>query len=219
VRFAYALARFRASGTTVWVRRVSEPSQDPSAASGWKDALPIARLFDESRGASLRGDVIGGISICVVMIPSVVAYADLVGLPPSPRALRGACRDARIRGLREFTAGDRRPRRGDRPPRRAATTYISMLLAAGAKPLFVCRQTGTSLDMIEKHYGDARVDAAQLDEMIGEFKPPTGNPPDCESRPAAVEGQRTLCVLRVPTRAGDRGRTGDVQLGKLAFYR
>jgi hypothetical protein len=36
-------------------------------------------------------------------------------------------------------------------------TYISMLLAAGAKPLFVCRQTGTSLEMIEKHYGDARV--------------------------------------------------------------
>jgi hypothetical protein len=32
-----------------------------------------------------------------------------------------------------------------------------MLLAAGAKPLFVCRQTGTSLEMIEKHYGDARV--------------------------------------------------------------
>ena len=81
--FTYALARFRASGTTVWVRRVSEPSRDPSAAFGWKDALPIARLFDESRGASLRGDVIGGISVCVVMIPSVVAYADLVGLPPA----------------------------------------------------------------------------------------------------------------------------------------
>src|SRR5882724_6041198 len=42
-----------------------------------------------------------------------------------------------------------------------------MLLAAGARPLFVCRQTGTSLEMIEKHYGDTRVDAEQLDEMIG----------------------------------------------------
>src|SRR6266478_5202997 len=56
-------------------------------------------------------------------------------------------------------------------------TYISTLLAAGAKPLFVCRQTGTSLEMIEKHYGDARVDAEQLDEMIGELEPPTRNLP------------------------------------------
>ena len=57
-----------------------------------------------------------------------------------------------------------------------------MLLDAGAKPLFVCRQTGTSLEMIEKHYGDARVDADQLDEMIGELvadREPTGNPPGC----------------------------------------
>ena len=45
-------------------------------------------------------------------------------------------------------------------------TYISMLLDAGAKPLFVCRQTGTSLEMIEKHYGDARVDADQLDRRV-----------------------------------------------------
>ena len=56
-------------------------------------------------------------------------------------------------------------------------TYISTLLAAGAKPLFVCRQTGTSLEMIEKHYGDARVDAVHLDKMIGELDPSTRNPP------------------------------------------
>jgi hypothetical protein len=31
--------------------------------------------------------------------------------------------------------------------------------------------------MIEKHYGDARVDAEQLGEMIGEFESPTGNLP------------------------------------------
>ena len=29
----------------------------------------------------------------------------------------------------------------------------------------------------EKHYGDARVDADQLDEMIGEFESATGNLP------------------------------------------
>src|SRR5712691_1453135 len=102
-------------------------------------------------------------------------------------------------------------------------TYISTLLAAGAKPLFVCRQTGTSLEMIEKHYGDARVDAAHLDEMIGEFDPSTRNPSGTRSitsegalRPKA---RKPSVLPRVLTRAGDRGRTGDVQLGKLAFYR
>ena len=56
---------------------------EPSGASGWKDVLPIVRLFGKSSGESLRGDVIGGISACVVMIPSVIAYADLAGLPPA----------------------------------------------------------------------------------------------------------------------------------------
>jgi hypothetical protein len=95
-----------------------------------------------------------------------------------------------------------------------------MLLAAGAKPLFACRQTGTSLDMIEKHYGEARVAAAQLDELIGEFKPPTGNLPGTlptardDPRPSKVK--EPVVFHGVPTRAGDRGRTGDVQLGKLS---
>ena len=97
-----------------------------------------------------------------------------------------------------------------------------MLLDAGAKPLFVCRQTGTSLEMIEKHYGDARVDADQLDEMIGELESPTGNLPGTlpdagdDSLPSKVK--EPFVFYGVPRRAGDRGRTGDVQLGKLAFY-
>src|SRR5262245_48299923 len=56
-----------------------------------------------------------------------------------------------------------------RPFCNARHTYISFLLVAGAKPLFVCRQTGTSLEMIERHYGDARVVAEELDDLIGEF--------------------------------------------------
>jgi len=96
-----------------------------------------------------------------------------------------------------------------------------MLLDAGAKPLFVCRQTGTSLEMIEKHYGDARVDADQLDEMIGELESPTGNLPgtlpdaDDDSLPSKVK--EPFVFYGVPMRAGDRGRTGDVQLGKLSW--
>ena len=56
---------------------------EPSRGSSWKDVLPIVEIFGKRRGESLRGDVIGGISACVVMIPSVIAYADLAGLPPA----------------------------------------------------------------------------------------------------------------------------------------
>jgi integrase len=120
---------------------------------------------------------------------------------------------------REWLPALRALRIRPRPFYNCRHTYISMLLAAGAKPLFVCRQTGTSLDMIEKHYGDARVDAAQLDEMISEFKPPTGNLPG--TLPIASHGPRPSKVKEPfvfyggSARAGDRGRTGDVQLGKL----
>lgn len=44
-------------------------------------------------------------------------------------------------------------------------TYISWMLDNGARPLVVCRQTGTSLAMIELHYGDARVTPEQLDRL------------------------------------------------------
>ncbi len=46
-------------------------------------------------------------------------------------------------------------------------TYISWLLANGARPLFVCRQVGTSLAMIETRYGDARMTPEQLDSLGG----------------------------------------------------
>jgi SulP family sulfate permease len=62
---------------------VRAPSHDRSDASVWLRALPIVRIFTGRRGESLRGDVLGGISACIVMIPSVVAYADLAGLPPA----------------------------------------------------------------------------------------------------------------------------------------
>ena len=76
--------------------------------------------------------------------------------------------------------------------------------------------------MIEKHYADARVDAVRLDEMMSGLEPPTRNPAGTSS----ISGEAVLlpkatkpAVLpRVACRAGDRGRTGDVQLGKLAFY-
>jgi hypothetical protein len=50
--------------------------------------------------------------------------------------------------------------------RQHQTHYISYMLELGAKPLWVARQTGTSLEMIEKHYGRAKVVAQKLDSLI-----------------------------------------------------
>jgi len=44
--------------------------------------VPIVGALRGYRGAWLRADLIAGISVCVVMIPSVLAYAELAGLPP-----------------------------------------------------------------------------------------------------------------------------------------
>src|SRR6266576_1106500 len=44
--------------------------------------LPGLQLFRSYRREWLLSDVLAGISVCVVMIPSVIAYAGLMGLPP-----------------------------------------------------------------------------------------------------------------------------------------
>ena len=80
---------------------------------------------------------------------------------------------------------------------------------------------GTSLEMIEKHYGDARVDAEQLDEMIGELEASTrnlsGTLPDVRDDSLPSKVKEPFVFYGVPERAGDRGRTGDVQPGKLSW--
>jgi hypothetical protein len=57
--------------------------------------------------------------------------------------------------------------------------------------------------------------------MIGELEPPTrnlsGTLPDASDDSLLSKVKEPLCLLRAPTRAGDRGRTGDVQLGKLSW--
>jgi hypothetical protein len=77
--------------------------------------------------------------------------------------------------------------------------------------------------MVEKHYRDARVDTVRLDEMMGRLDPSTGNLAGTTPiRGKAVllpKATKPTVLPGVARRAGDRGRTGDVQLGKLAFYR
>ena len=79
-------------------------------------------------------------------------------------------------------------------------TYISFLLAAGAKPLFVCRQTGTSLEMIEKHYGDHRVTADALDRMIEDQRETEAS--GARGRDSAVECQAKPGTYPEPHRSG-----------------
>ena len=111
-----------------------------------------------------------------------------------------------------------------RPFYNARHTYITYLLSLGTSPLFVARQTGTSLEMIETHYGGITAVADELDELIREREESeTGNPPGTfpltRSEPESPENKKALVAQGLSERAGDRGRTGDVQLGKLAFYR
>ena len=106
------------------------------------------------------------------------------------------------------------------------------MLNIGAKPLWVARQTGTSLDMIEKHYGRAKVVAEELDELISEAEERAAvsraTPSQIRNLPGTFDDaendaedaqKKTPEIIGGSSRAGDRGRTGDVQLGKLAFYR
>jgi len=45
--------------------------------------LPLAGTLRTYPRNWLRSDVLAGISVCIVMIPSVIAYAELAGLPPA----------------------------------------------------------------------------------------------------------------------------------------
>ena len=51
----------------------------PSVLMRW---LPGLALFRDYRREWLRADLLAGVSVCVVMIPSVIAYAGLMGLSP-----------------------------------------------------------------------------------------------------------------------------------------
>ena len=61
---------------------MSVPTTTPATRSLVERWLPgLAQLARYPRSA-LRGDVVGAVSVCVVMIPSVLAYAELAGVRP-----------------------------------------------------------------------------------------------------------------------------------------
>lgn len=96
--------------------------------------------------------------------------ASLQPEPPAPDAFvfttpRGTPLDETNFSTRIWVPALQAARVRVRPFYNTRHTYISWLLDHGARPLFVCRQTGTSLEMIERHYGDARVTPEQLDQL------------------------------------------------------
>jgi SulP family sulfate permease len=65
--------------------------QGPTSAAGprgdrnapaWQRFFPGIALLRAYRAEWFFGDLLAGISVCVIMIPSVIAYAGLMGLPP-----------------------------------------------------------------------------------------------------------------------------------------
>jgi hypothetical protein len=49
----------------------------PGVAGGRLPSVPVVRMLREYPRQWLASDVLAGISVCVVMIPSVIAYAEL----------------------------------------------------------------------------------------------------------------------------------------------
>lgn len=86
-------------------------------------------------------------------------------------------------------------------------TYISYRLAIGARPLWVARQTGTSLAMIEEHYGDARCPENELDALIsGARRSSTRNLPGTlgdEDANDVLDDEENVGESGAPGRAGD----------------
>ncbi len=58
------------------------PDPTPVPARGFAGLFPGLALLRGYRREWFAGDLMAGISVCVVMVPSVIAYAGLMGLPP-----------------------------------------------------------------------------------------------------------------------------------------
>src|SRR5262249_55519309 len=72
----------------------------------------------------------------------------------------------------------------ERPFYNTRHTYITFLLSRGVGPLWVARQTGTSLKMIEEHYGGSTMTDEELDRRVGANRNLTGT-----HRPRAADGR------------------------------
>ena len=110
-------------------------------------------------------------------------------------------------------------------------TYAALQLSRGENPQYVAHQMGhTNLEMIIRHYArwsrrPERIGtlAHQLSAKFPSKKPEFSLKMAAAGAPSARGATRRSAQVADSIGgnrgAGDRGRTGDVQLGKLAFYR
>ena len=71
-------------------------------------AIPVLQLLRAYPRQWFKSDLVAGISVCVVMIPSVIAYAELAGLTPVHglyAALAGMIGYALLASSRQVIAG------------------------------------------------------------------------------------------------------------------
>src|SRR5262245_3912173 len=132
--------------------------------AGWTSALPVIGQLRGYRRDWLRGDLYGGVSACVVMIPSVIAYADLAGLSPASglyAALSGVVGYALFASSKQVIAGPDAaltllvasavgPLSGG-DPQRAATLAAAMAVLGGAFMLIAALlRVGAIADFLSK---------------------------------------------------------------------
>src|SRR5262245_56927397 len=59
----------------------SPSGSDPRGAAGWERWLPGIAVLRRYDRVWLRGDVLGGITVAAYLVPQVLAYAEVAGLP------------------------------------------------------------------------------------------------------------------------------------------
>jgi len=58
---------------------MAEPKTTEGLVSRYAPGLAVLRNY---RREWLAGDLLAGVSVCIVMIPAVIAYAELIGVAP-----------------------------------------------------------------------------------------------------------------------------------------
>ncbi len=127
-------------------------------------SIPPPQNVGESRRSSLKLDVAAGVSVCVIMIPSVIAYGELAGLPPAHglyAALAAMVGYALFASSRQVVAGPDAaitilvasaigPLAAGDPARAAAPAGVLALLGGGLMLLAAGLRTGVVADFLSK---------------------------------------------------------------------
>src|SRR5229473_6419754 len=72
------------SAAFLYTLPMSDRNSDSTTPAGrrWLELLPLVQVCRDYPRAWFRSDLLAGITVCVITIPSVIAYAGLAGLAP-----------------------------------------------------------------------------------------------------------------------------------------